>query len=346
MSGKPYGTVLAGSEEKIRRSYDKLADIPVNQEIMSEVRGERSEVSGEEDQDLQTTLKKSVSVTGPGTFLGQAQRTLTFEPTTEKGWWFDRQDLPDSMLIRVSVNNVWTTARNIVLSSGSPHNYMRMTEHIVALKVGMGLDNVIVRMDSGDPPLFDRSSMDLVETIEEAGIVRRQDPAVYVTVKYPVTLGGSNGSFLTFLPAESNSRKLTVDCAVHFRSAIGRQRIRFTVNRRTFRHGALARSNTTLWMMIYCKTIGKIFADVRNLGYTTKNILVAGPRHYFNKPNLMHEGKSLEAAWHRAALDLLAAVALIDRGRFAGRIISYKAGHTLDVQMIRALYRHDLLKEI
>jgi len=98
--------------------------------------------------------------------------------------------------------------------------------------------------------------------------------------------------------------------------------------------------------MLYCKTIGMIFADVRNLGYNTRNILVAGPRKYFNKPTHIHNGKSLEAVWHRATLDLLAAVALIDRGRFAGKIISYKAGHTLDVQIIKELYHRDLLQEI
>ena len=99
-------------------------------------------------------------------------------------------------------------------------------------------------------------------------------------------------------------------------------------------------------MMIYCKTIGKIFADTRHLGYTTKNILVAGPNKYVNEPGLMHEGKSLEAVWHRACLDLLAAIALIDRGRFVGKVISYKAGHTLDVQAVRELYLHDLLEVV
>lgn len=338
MPGEPYGTVLMGNEEEIRRSYEKWAEGPVDQEMMPE--------GGDEHENLQTTLRKPVAVTGPGTFLGRAQRTVTFEPTTKKGWWFDRRDLPGSMPIHVSANNVWTTARNIVLRSGSPHNYMRMAEHIIALKVGMRLDNVMIRMDSGDPPLFTRSSLDFAEAVEAAGIVSQQEPAVYLTVKEPATCGGPNGSFLTFLPAKDNSRELTVDCTVVFRSAIGKQRIRFTVNRKTFRYGAAARTNTTLGMMIYCKTIGKVFADVRNLGYTSKNILIAGLRRYFNKPGLIHEGKSLEAAWHRAALDLLATVALIERGRFAGRIVSYKAGHTLDVQMVRELYQHDLLKEI
>jgi UDP-3-O-acyl-N-acetylglucosamine deacetylase len=162
-------------------------------------------------------------------------------------------------------------------------------------------------------------------------------------VREPVTVGGPNGSFLTFMPAEAGRRALTVDCAVDFRSAIGRQRIVFDVTPRTFRYGAFARTNTTLLRMLYCLTVGKVFADVRNLGYTTRNILVAGPRRYFNEPRLRRDGKSLEAVWHRATLDLLAAVALVDRGRLAGRLISYRAGHTLDVRMIRELYQRDLL---
>jgi len=338
MPDKLYGTVLAGDEKLILQAYEKWTQQPVDQEMTS--------VEDDEDESMETTLAAPVSVSGSGTFLGAAQRTLTCEPSTEKGWWFDRRDLPDSMPIGVSINNVWTIARNIVLCSGSPHNYMRMVEHIIALKVGLCIDNLMIYMDSGDPPLFDRSSMDIVEAVEEAGIDRQSEPAIYVTVKEPVTVGGKNGSFLTFLPAQNDSINLTVDCAVDFRSAIGKQRIRFVVNRKTFRYGALARTNTTLGKMIHCRTIGKIFADVRNLGYTTRNILVAGPRRYFNEPRLLIAGKSLEAAWHRAALDLLGAVALVDRGRFAGSIISYKSGHSLDVQMIHYLYQYDLLKEL
>lgn len=335
MLTEPYGSLLGGDPDRIRHSREKWQNQPVDEEIMDGPSGVR---------EMQTGLAESRSVTGPGTFFGSAQRTLTFEPTTRKGWWFDRRDLPGSMPIRVSVNSVWTTARNIVLCSGSPHNYMRMVEHMIALKLGMGLDNVVLSMDSGDPPLFDRSSMDLVEAVEAAGIVESSRPATYVTVKEPVTLGGPGGSFLTFLPAENGSKELFIDCAVDFKSAIGTQRIRFKVNRDTLSRGALARTNTPLWMMLYVKTLGMLFADTRHLGYTTKNILIAGRRRYFNEPGLVHNGKSLEAVWHRATLDLLAALSLIDRGRLAGTVLSYRAGHTLDVQMIQQLYQRDLLE--
>ena len=83
-----------------------------------------------------------------------------------------------------------------------------------------------------------------------------------------------------------------------------------------------------------------------NLGYSSKNVLIAGRLKYFNKPRLEHEGKALEAVWHRAVLDLNAAVALIEEGRFLGKITSYKAGHSMDVEMIRQIYKHDLLTEV
>jgi UDP-3-O-[3-hydroxymyristoyl] N-acetylglucosamine deacetylase len=333
MADERFGRILAGNPETLNRAQDQWAAQPVDVEIPPADDGFSKN---------QTTIGHAVSVTGAGTFFGRTQRTLTFEPSAENGWAFSR-NRPDYLPIWVSVKTVWTTARNIVLCSGSPHNYMRMVEHIVALKTGMGIDNLLIRVDSGDPPLFDRSSMDLVEAMEKAGTVESSKPASYWTVKEPVTLVGRNGAFLCFRPSTGNQRRLYVDCSVSFKSAIRQQRIRFPVNREMFRHGAFARTNAPLSLVAFSKTIGLLFADTRNLGYNSKNILVHSRWGYYNKPRMFHNGKSLEAAWHRATLDLLAAVALMDRGRFAGEIISYKAGHALDVDMIRQLYQHNLL---
>ncbi|MBT3296947.1 MAG: hypothetical protein HN919_04845 [Verrucomicrobia bacterium] len=332
------GRLLGGEAGLLRRSVAEFEAFPVDQELQW---GDASLTPAG-----QTTLKDSFAVTGPGTFFGKAHRTLTFEPTDREGWWFDRVDRRHELPIHVSIENVWNTIRNIVLRSGSPHNYMRLVEHIIALKTGMGLDNVMIRMDSGDPPLFDRASMDLVDNIDRVGVAVSDKPARYVTVKEPVTLVSKSGRFLTFLPPEDGRRELDIDCAIDFNSAIRKQRIRFTVTADTCRHGAVARTNATFLDMFYCKTVGAFFADTRNMGYTRHNVLVAGLWHYFNRPRLVHNGKALEAVWHRATLDLLAAVALIDRGRFVGRIVSYKAGHALDCNMVRELYNRDMLCKV
>ena len=247
------------------------------------------------------------------------------------------------MPIRVAANNIWTTQRNIVLCSGSPHNYVRMVEHIVALRLGLRLDNVRIRMDSGDPPLFDRGSMDLVEALDRAGICETTRPVTYVTVREPVAILGPGGSFLTVQPCAAGRPVLDLDCAVDFKTAIGRQRIRMRLTPETARHGALARTNCSFAQMAFVKTIGRFFADMRNLGYTTRNILIAGRWGYYNTPLLLNDGKSLEAVWHRAILDLVAALSLVHTGRFVGTVQSYKAGHALDCTLVRLLYERDLL---
>lgn len=334
----PIGRILYGNQQAIEAAYANFYKQPLDDVRLHE---------GDYPYPMyETTLGEPASGSGIGTFEGSARRTLNFEPTPEYGWWIDRTDHPDQLSTAVSVRNVWTTARNIVLRSGSAHNYMRMVEHIIALRAGMALDNLIIKTDSGDPPLFERGSLDLVEALQKAGIVQSERPARFVTVKEPVTFSSGPGNFLTLLPAEPGQYGLRVDCAIDFPSAIGQQRILFDVTPENFAYGAQARTNAPLRAYIYSKTIGKIFADTRNLGYTARNILVHGRKSYFNEARVLHNGRSLEAVWHRATLDLLAALALIDIGRLAGTAISYRAGHTQDVHLVRQLYLHNLLEPL
>ena len=333
----PPGRILLGETQTVRQAVERFHGQPVDQVMLC---GGDTGYSPR-----RTTLGGERSVTGPGTFTGRAQRTLTFGPSADPGWWIDRTDLDEQLMTRVSIRNVWTSARNIVLRSGNPHNYLRMVEHIIALRLGMGVDDVVISTNAGDPPLFDRSSIDLVEAVEQCGIVERDEPARYVTVREPVTFGGDRGDFLTFLPPENGEKTLRLDVAIDFSSIIGRQRIVFDVTPASFRHGAFARTNASHSQMLMVRAFGFLFADTRNLGYTTDNILIHGKRKFYGEPRFVQAdgGKALEPVWHRATLDLLAAIALIDAGRFVGRVVSYRAGHTLDVRAVGLLHKHGLL---
>jgi len=333
------GKTLFGDGSAAAESYRKLSDVPIDWDL--------SDRPVPPLRRSQTTLAGSASVSGPGTFFRKATRTMDFEPTERKGWWLDRTDLPGSLPIKVGIANVWTTGQivsNIVLRSGNPHNYVRMVEHVIALRMGMGIDNLVVRLDSGDPPLLERGSLDLVEALEGCGVRTIDRPVKYVTVEEPVTVAGNYGDFLTLSPPDDpENPRLLVDCAVDFKTAIGRQRIVFPVEPDLVKMASEARTNTSFAKMLYCRTIGLLFADVRNLGYNMRNVSVAGRRRYVNPPRLVRNGKALEAAWHRATLDLLAALALIPEGLFVGRVTSYKAGHRLDCEMIRQLYLNRVL---
>jgi len=284
-------------------------------------------------------------VSGVGTFEGGRRQTITFAPSERPGWWIRRTDQPEQLDTLVDISNLWTSAQNLVLRSGSPHNYLRMVEHIIALKTGLGVDDVLIKVASGDPPLFDQSSLPLVEAMESAGIAETGDDATYVTVKEPLAFGGRRGDFLLFLPAENGERNLRIDCAISWNTAIGRQRVLFDATPETFRYASLARTNATHRQYLFAKTFGKLFAATRNLGYNKRNILIHG-RRFYTEPRFPVGGKFLEPVWHRATLDLMAALALTGPDRFVGTVVSYRAGHTLDCDAVRALYRNDLICSI
>ena len=157
------GKTIVGNAAAAEEAYKRFVDQPIDLEMLN---------NGPYPYSMKkTTIANSAYVTGPGTFLGSQTSTLNFFPCNEDGWWIDRTDQIEQLPIKVSVRNVWTTARNIVLRSGCPHNYLRMVEHIIAMRMGMGLDNLLIRTDSGDPPLFDKGNYDIYEALENAKTV-------------------------------------------------------------------------------------------------------------------------------------------------------------------------------
>ena len=333
------GKIVFGSAASIDAAYQRFKVQPIDEERLAATREcpfppERRTLAGE------------TQVAGVGTFCGSERQTLTFAPGAKPGWWIRRMDLPEQLDTKVDISNLWTSAQNLVLRSGSPHNYLRMVEHIVALKCGLGVDNVLLKVNSGDPPLFDQSSLPLVTAMEQAQIVGTREKATFVTVKEPVAFGGSRGDFLLFLPAEDGERNLRIDCAISWDTVIGKQRILFDVTPDTFRYASLARTNATRRQYILAKTVGKLFASTRNWGYNERNILIHGKRRFYTEPRFQKGEKFLEPVWHRATLDLMAAIALTGEHRFVGTVVSYRAGHTLDCDAIRALYRNDLLTQV
>ncbi len=332
------GDTVFGNPQAIAAAYQQFQTLGLDEVRLTENR--------EPLPTKRTTIAGEAAVAGVGTFEGSVKQTITFAPSEKPGWWIRRMDLPEQLDTFVDIANLWTSAQNLVLRSGSPHNYLRMVEHIIALKNGIGLDDVVLKVNTGDPPLFDHSSLPLIKAIEHAKIVEKSAAPTYVTVKKPLAFGGKRGDFLLFFPAEKGDKRLRIDCGICWNTVIGCERILFDATPETFRYAALARTNATRKQYLLAKTVGKLFAATRNWGYNDRNILIHGTKKFYTEPRFPMNGKFLEPVWHRATLDLMAALALTGSHRFAGTVVSYRAGHTLDCDAVRALYRQDLLTEI
>ena len=333
----PVCRVMSGDPGRLVSVQQRFCEQPIDLQMLSG--------ANEAFPPVRRTLASSASVEGVGTFRGKERRTVTFGPSLRPGWWIRRTDQPEQLDTAVDIANLWTSARNLVLRSGSPHNYLRMVEHIIALRAGLGLDNVVLSTNSGDPPLFDDSSIPLIDAVERAKIVETDQPATYVTVREPLIFGGPRGDFLMFIPPENGRKVLRLDVAIEWRTIIGRQRIVFDVTPETFRHGAYARTNATHRQYQMALAFGWLFADTRHLGYNKNNILIHGRKRWYGVPRFPLEGtdKFLEPVWHRATLDLLAALSLFGPDRFVGTVVSFRSGHMQDCDAVRALYRQELL---
>ena len=343
MDKSKLGNILKGDSQQIQKDFDDFSKIKFDIDIFDSV-DNIFEATGK------YTIAESVEVIGKGTFDGKKNRGLKLCPTDKEGWWFKRTDLSDVELIRVDYRNAWTTnyggVNNIVLGSpDNQNNFIRLTEHIIALKTSLGIDNLIIETDSFDPPLFERGSLDIIEALKKAG--RKASPAKkkYYRTKEKTIIGWPGRGFLMLEPPlDKKSKVLVLDCAINYSANVmGIQRIKFPVTPELFARGAVARTNSSLKHAVLCKTIGKLFPTTRKLGYNLKNVLITGKNRYYNKPRLMENGKVLEPIWHRAVLDLLAAVALIPDGQLIGKLTSYKAGHTQDVEFIKELYKNNML---
>ena len=339
-----FGKVLHGYKVLLESSYEEFAQIPIDLDLTAQ--NKQSPYLHK----YQQTIKKSVEVSDPGTFDGREIRTLRFEPTDKEGWWFKRADILETEPVQAAAANarqeVYAGVNNIALNGAKGDSYVRLIEHIIALKVGLDIDNLLISLDSNDPPLLESGSIELINALNSAGRKKTSTPQKFVTVKETVSARWPNGSFLIIRPMAPDNPSLNIDCAINFKNVMGTQRLKLSTDVENFKKGAQARTNTNIKHAILCKTLGKLFPKTRNLGYNKKNVLIAGQTNYFNTPRLIHNGKSLEAVWHRLTLDLLAAIALISEGRFLGSIISYKAGHREDVELIKLLYQNDILTEV
>ena len=157
------GRVVFGSAASIAAAYEHFKVQPIDEMRLALTRESPFPAR-------RRTLSGETRVDGIGAFYGKASQSLTFAPSARPGWWIRRMDLPEQLDTTVDISNLWTSAQNLVLRSGSPHNYLRMVEHIIALKCGLGVDNVLLKVYSGDPPLFDQSSLPLVQAMREARI--------------------------------------------------------------------------------------------------------------------------------------------------------------------------------
>lgn len=128
----------------------------------------------------QKTISQAVSVSGTGLHTGN-NVTLTFKPAPENhGFKFRRTDIDGQPLVNALADNVVDTNRGTSLEKNGVR--INTTEHVLAACVGMGLDNVLIELDSSETPITDGSAKFFADAIEKAGVVEQQANKIWFEI--------------------------------------------------------------------------------------------------------------------------------------------------------------------
>ena len=158
----------------------------------------------------QTTISKSTSLKGVGLHTGK-NVTLKFLPAGANfGYAFKRVDLEGEPIIKADVSLVTSTQRGTCLEKNGVS--IQTCEHVLAALVGLEIDNVIIELDSSEPPIMDGSSKFFIEALEKAGVKELDNfREVYVVKDVISYTDEDTGSEITIIPSEEYQVTTMVD---------------------------------------------------------------------------------------------------------------------------------------
>src|SRR4029079_195566 len=133
----------------------------------------------------QRTLRRSVSCTGIGLHSGN-KVTLSLKPSAaDYGVRFQRADL-GGLEIPATVTHLGGIQYQTGLTREAVS--VETVEHLLAALTALGIDNVIVELNSPEVPIMDGSAAPFVYLVNEAGVKRLPAPRRYLKALRPISL--------------------------------------------------------------------------------------------------------------------------------------------------------------
>ncbi len=163
----------------------------------------------------QKTIAKSFRQEGVGLHTGKSV-IVEFEPAeANHGIRFMRVDMKDRPVLIADVGQVVSTHRGTTIKNGEAQ--ISTIEHVLSALSGMGVDNVLVKVDGPEIPIMDGSALHFVQGIVAAGIVEQEMDREYFEIEEPISFKDEvTGTELLALPGD----KFEITAMIDFNSQI------------------------------------------------------------------------------------------------------------------------------
>ena len=132
----------------------------------------------------QRTLRQSVETVGIGLHSGRKVRLVLHPAAPDTGIVYRRVDIRPAVDIPAHPHNVNDTRMATTVNVGRAA--VATIEHLMSALSGLGVDNVLIEVDSAEIPIMDGSGASFVFLLHQAGIVEQDAPKRFVRVLKPV----------------------------------------------------------------------------------------------------------------------------------------------------------------
>ncbi len=150
----------------------------------------------------QKTLARSFSLEGVGLHTGKSV-IIEFEPAeVNYGIRFMRVDMEDQPVLTADVNQVVSTNRGTTIRNGEAQ--ISTVEHVLSALAGLGIDNVLIKVNGPEIPIMDGSAIHFADGILKAGSIEQSADREYFEIEEPISFRDEvTGTELLALPGDS-----------------------------------------------------------------------------------------------------------------------------------------------
>ncbi|PWG04333.1 bifunctional UDP-3-O-[3-hydroxymyristoyl] N-acetylglucosamine deacetylase/3-hydroxyacyl-ACP dehydratase [Polaribacter aquimarinus] len=294
----------------------------------------------------QKTIQKEVSLSGVGIHTGNTVN-MTIKPApVNHGFAFSRIDLEGSPTIEAKAEYVVNTQRGTNLEKNGVQ--IQTSEHVLAAAVGLDIDNLLIEIDSSEPPIMDGSSKYFVEALEKAGVEEQDADIEEYVVKEIISYKDEvTGSEIILMPSDEYQVTAMVDFGTKI---LGTQNANLEKISDFKEEIAAARTFSFLHeieMLLENDLIkggdlnnAIVYVDKELSGTTMEKLKKAFKKDDITvKPNGILDNLTLhwanEAARHKL-LDVIGDLALVGT-RIKGKVIANKPGHLVNTVFAKKL---------
>ena len=273
----------------------------------------------------QKTIKKPISLNGIGLHTGEPvnMKINPAEPNT--GIVFKRIDLKNNNYIIPGVFNVTGTSFCTTISNEFGAKVSTI-EHLMGALFGLGVDNVLIEIDSQEVPILDGSAKKFVDSINLVGIETSDVPIKIIKIEKKVSINDGKKT----MSIEPNKISLDIDFEIKYNNElIGTQR-----NLINFYEEDLSEIYNSRTFCIY-EDIEKLKKMNLAKGGNLNNALVVKDNKVLNEGGLRNNKEFV----NHKILDCIGDLYLSGY-KIIGKVYCSQGGHKLTNQLLREVFQN------